>query len=106
MNQDRIESVGLGAVNGMVKKGTKSARRLEASERAIRDSFTIPPSDYSLISVLKDRCLKRAVYVTKSELLRAGLNALNGMSDQKLIDTIGKLVKLKPGRPKSREKSE
>src|ERR1043166_6370974 len=51
-----------------------------ASLRVVREAFSLPPQDSDLIGELRDRCLATGVYVSKSELIRAGLHALNGMS--------------------------
>lgn len=70
-------------------------------EKVIRDSFTMPSSDYELIPVIKQRCMKLGIGINKSEILRAGLQALNAMSDKQLQDVVKKLSRVKPGRPAS-----
>jgi hypothetical protein len=42
--------------------------------------------------------LKASVSVTKSEIIRAGLLALQSMSEQELISVINSLTKIKSGR--------
>ena len=71
----------------------------EPTGRVIRDSFTIPASDYELIDTIRKRCLKSAVSVTKSEILRAGLIALAEMKTADLLDVINRLAKVRTGRP-------
>ncbi len=71
----------------------------EKKEKVIRDSFTLPSSDYELIATLRQRCLTRAVNATKSEVIRAGLHILQSLSDEELIQTISSLEKVKTGRP-------
>ncbi|MFS8979311.1 hypothetical protein PO002_33330 [Cupriavidus necator] len=39
----------------------------------VRDTFTMPKSDYQTIAQLKVRCLEGGVRIKKSEILRAGL---------------------------------
>lgn len=68
-------------------------------DKVIRDSFTMPASDYELISQIKSRCLKTGTSVNKSEVLRAGLAALDAMSEKELRAVIGRLTKVKTGRP-------
>lgn len=68
-------------------------------ERVIRDSFTLPSDDYELIAALKKRYLQLAVNVTKSEVIRAGLHALQQRSDNELLELIDSLAKVKTGRP-------
>jgi hypothetical protein len=88
-----------------VLAGKQAALSPPASDdgKVIRDSFTMPANDYDLIATLKQRCLQMAISVNKSELLRAGLNALNRMTDKQLRDIIESLEKVKPGRPAPRE---
>lgn len=69
-------------------------------EKVIRDAFTMPKSDYVLIAKIKERCLKAGISTTKSEILRAGVNALFQMSDTGLKNAILMLSKVKTGRPK------
>jgi hypothetical protein len=68
-------------------------------ERVIRDSFTMPSTDYDLITKIKNRCLKKGIVANKSELVRAGLAALDAMQDTALIELIRKVPKIKTGRP-------
>jgi hypothetical protein len=72
---------------------------VERSDRVIRDSFTIPREEYLLIKHLQHRCLQSAVTATKSEILRAGLQALGVMPDKDLLKVVTSLVKVKTGRP-------
>lgn len=67
--------------------------------KVIRDSFTMPSADYDLMAALKQRCLQLAINVNKSELLRAGLKALDKMSDKQLRDIIENVEKVRSGRP-------
>jgi hypothetical protein len=70
-----------------------------APERVIRDSFTLPAADYQLIGELRTRCLRLATNATKSELIRAGLHALQQMPNDELLKLIQNLPKVKIGRP-------
>lgn len=70
-----------------------------APERVIRDSFTLPAADYQLIGELRTRCLRLATNATKSELIRAGLHALQQMPNEELLKLIQNLPKVKIGRP-------
>ena len=72
-------------------------------KRVIRDSFTLPESDYELIKTLKSRYLSLAINVNKSEVIRAGLHALNQMSDPELVSVIESLIRVKTGRPGKKE---
>ena len=81
------------------KKATTSSRKTGNHGRVIRDSFTMPESDHSLISTIKERCLNAGVNANKSEIIRAGLNALAEMSDGDLLEVVQNLSKVKTGRP-------
>jgi hypothetical protein len=84
------------ATNGTVEGKTKRARK----EKVIRDSFTMPKSDYEKIAVLKQKCLEAGVPVKKSELLRAGLTLLEAIPVKRLMAAIAALETVKTGRPK------
>jgi len=71
----------------------------EPPTKVTRDSFTMPSSDYDLIATTKSRCLTSGMGVTKSEILRAGLHALQGLSEDELRSLLGGLEKVKTGRP-------
>lgn len=68
-------------------------------ERVIRDSFTLPAADYGLIAAIRQRCLQQALNVTKSEVVRAGLQALSSLSERELLEVMNNLTKIKTGRP-------
>lgn len=68
--------------------------------KLVRDSFTMPQADFVLIDALKLRALGFRRPTKKSELLRAGLQALAAMSPAALQAALGQLVPLKTGRPK------
>lgn len=68
-------------------------------DKLVRDSFTMPRSDFDLIGRLKDKALGFQRPTKKSELLRAGLHVLAGLSDAKLKAALEALVPLKAGRP-------
>lgn len=69
--------------------------------KLVRDSFTMPADDWALIAQLKERALAFKRPAKKSELLRAGLQALAALPDAKLKSALDSLLPLKPGRPKS-----
>ena len=69
------------------------------ADKVVRDSFTIPGGEYELISLIKKRCMKAGISANKSEVLRAGLAALQAMPDRDLANLFGKLPRVKTGRP-------
>jgi hypothetical protein len=66
----------------------------------------MPSSDYDLISKIKERCLNGRVSLTKSEVLRAGLLALEAMPDRELLKAVRSVTKVKTGRPAGRNGTE
>lgn len=78
-----------------VKKAKK-----ETKVKVVRDSFTMPQSEYQKIAALKELCLTAGLHVKKSEILRAGLQALTAMSVPQLKNAVAKLDKIATGRPK------
>lgn len=82
-------------------KKVKKAKKTDTKIKVVRDSFTMPKSDYAKIDELKQLCQKAGVHVKKSELLRAGLHALNKLTAVQLTQAVASLEKIKTGRPKS-----
>jgi hypothetical protein len=76
------------------------AKPLKAHAKPVRDSFTMPQSDYALISILKTRALELRRPAKKSELLRAGLHTLQALADAQLQAALNALLPIKAGRPK------
>ncbi|HEY4371998.1 MAG TPA: hypothetical protein VGN52_08740 [Burkholderiales bacterium] len=71
-------------------------------QKVVRDGFTMPQADYDKIKSLKALCLKNGVEVKKSQLLRAGLIALEALAVAELLKRIGALVPVKAGRKKKK----
>ncbi|PIF91371.1 hypothetical protein CLU86_2294 [Acidovorax sp. 62] len=67
--------------------------------KLVRDSFTIPKDEYLVIENLKQRALGLSHPVKKSELLRAGLKLLAGLSDATLRTALQAVPSIKTGRP-------
>ncbi len=70
-------------------KGEKSKTKL------VRDNVTMPREDWDLLQSLKTRALSFSRPTKKSELLRAGLKLLAGLSDAKLQAALESLTPLK-----------
>jgi hypothetical protein len=68
-------------------------------ERVIRDSFTLPVSDYQRISRIKERALKASFHANKSEIMRAGLLMLDELPEAELTSVLRRVEKIKTGRP-------
>ena len=93
--QKRVAPVKKAAVSANAEGKTKPTKK----EKVVRDSFTMPKSDYEKITVLKKKCLDAGVSVKKSELLRAGLLLLEAASDKRLLAAISAVETVKTGRP-------
>jgi len=81
-------------------KQAKPKKQAPRKPKLVRDSFTIPESDYALFATLKQRALAAGIEVKKSELLRASLIILAGLDDGALAKAIGQVNRIKTGRPK------
>ena len=69
--------------------------------KLVRDSFTMPKDEYQVLDALKRRALGLEKHVRKSELLRAGVQALAAMNDRAFLKSLGSVPTLKTGRPKA-----
>jgi len=75
-------------------------KQYEERVKVVRDSFTMPQTDYDLITLLKKRSLQSGIETNKSEILRAGLLSLNQMTEKDFLEKIQTVEKIKTGRPK------
>jgi hypothetical protein len=85
-------------------KAATKAKHAEPADKAkkdklVRDSFTMPESEYALISQLKKRCLAKGVAAKKSEILRAAIASLAAASDAIVLKAVKQLNVIKTGRP-------
>jgi hypothetical protein len=67
--------------------------------KLVRDSFTFPKDEYQAIAGLKQKALGLKHSAKKSEILRAGLMLLNGLTDKAFLAALTKVPALKTGRP-------
>ncbi|QGZ58374.1 hypothetical protein [Paraburkholderia acidiphila] len=77
----------------------KARTKRVKKDKVVRDSFTMPKTDYQRIALLKRKCLEAGVAVKKSELLRAGLQLLESAPQKRLLAAIAALETVKTGRP-------
>ena len=82
-------------------KPVKPTKPPKQRSKPVRDGFTMPPADFALIAALKARTLAAGRETKKSELLRAGIQALEAMSDRAFLKAIGAVPTLKTERPKA-----
>ncbi len=71
----------------------------EKKVKVVRDSFTLPKTELLQITEMKKRAMALGVEVKKSELIRAGLQALAGMADTAFKKAIANVPTIKTGRP-------
>ena len=76
--------------------------RSPARAKVIRDGFTMPASDYALIAQLQTTALQAGLSVTKSEVLRAGLQVLSQLTETALTQALRGVEKVKTGRAATR----
>ncbi len=88
------------------KKPAKAAKSEKAPKPAkpkkiklVRDSYAMPENEYAAISELKKRLADLGSEFKKSELLRGGIAALNALNDAELMLVMGRIHKIKTGRP-------
>lgn len=93
------------------KPAAKSARKAKPQAAAadkpekqkklkvVRDSFTIPKAEYAALAELKLRAAKLGRPTKKSEVLRAGVQALAAMGDAAFLAAVGAVPAIKTGRP-------
>jgi hypothetical protein len=72
---------------------------VDATPKVVRDSFTMPTSDYEQIALVRERCLEHGTSATKAEVLRAALALLVSLSDEELVRRVRALPKVRIGRP-------
>jgi|APGre2960657423_1045063.scaffolds.fasta_scaffold256293_1 hypothetical protein len=80
---------------------SQKSTTLETKINVIRDTFTLPESDYNLINICKTKLLENKISATKSEIIRAGLILLNKLTDEELVNCYKLVNKIKIGRPKN-----
>jgi hypothetical protein len=84
-----------------VPAAVKTDKAVKARPRLVRDSFTMPETDFALIAALKTRALVARRAAKKSELLRAGLHALAALDAKTLVVALDQLEPVKTGRPRT-----
>lgn len=86
-------------------KAAKPAAAIPKSKvkkpKLVRDSFTIPKTEYVAIDALKQRASGLGRSPKKSEILRAGIMVLTALSDAALLSALSSVPAIKTGRPKA-----
>jgi len=76
---------------------------VKVKHKLVRDSFTIPKTEYVVLESLKVRAADLKRPTKKSELIRAGIAVLKTMSDKEFLAAVNGVQSLKTGRPKLAE---
>lgn len=91
------------AARPLVKKAETAAKTDKADKpkklKLVRDSFTIPKAEYTVLEDLKLRAAKLGRPTKKSEVLRAGVQALAAMGDAAFLACVSSVPAVKTGRP-------
>lgn len=82
------------------KQKSKAVKGKPKKDKLVRDSFTMPESEYQAIGEIKKACIKAGFAIKKSEVLRIGVALARKLSDSQLQDALSALPALKAGRPK------
>jgi hypothetical protein len=71
----------------------------EKKVKVVRDSFTIPKTEFTQIADMKKRAMTLGVEIKKSELIRAGLQIMSGLPDASFKKALAAIPTVKTGRP-------
>ena len=71
----------------------------EKKVKVVRDSFTIPKTEFNQIGESKIRAMKLGIAAKKSEIIRAGLRLMQGLSDANFKIALAAVPTVKTGRP-------
>lgn len=69
----------------------------EPVKKTVRDNFSFPEDDYALVGKTVDRLLGLRFSANKSEVVRAGLKALDAIDDDELLVLFKSLEKVPRG---------
>ncbi len=83
------------------RKVDDGIREKTKKPKLVLDSFTMPETEYAVLSEVKKACIAAGVEVKKSQLLRLGLVLLQKTPVTRLKKMLGGLTPLKAGRPKN-----
>ncbi|MCH2222243.1 MAG: hypothetical protein MK097_18235 [Dechloromonas sp.] len=87
------------AKKGKEPKAGKAAPKAKKI-KLVRDSYAMPEAEYARIGELKKRLAALGNEVKKSELLRGGIALLAALNDSELKAVMGRVERIKTGRPK------
>ncbi len=86
------------------KQSARAAKEVKVEKpkkaKLVRDSFTMPESEYALIGTVKKACVGAGFEIKKSEILRIGVTLIAKLDPKKIQAAQATLLPLKAGRPK------
>ena len=77
----------------------KSKAPKEKKIKVVRDSFTLPKTEFNQIGESKTRAMKLGIEAKKSEIIRAGLRLIQGLNDANFTKALAAVPTVKTGRP-------
>ena len=81
-------------------KAAKPAKPVKPKKiKLVRQSFSMPETEYAQIALLKKRIADFGGKARRSELVRAGIAALAAMDNVELTALMARVERIKPGRP-------
>lgn len=88
------------------KTSPKAARPAEVAPEPVpagkikvqRETFTMLPAESNKIDEVRTRAAANKFFTTRSAVIRAGVLALERLSDEQLLQVLGRLPVVKPGR--------
>ena len=101
----RVSGSGAGQHSLILEDSETDEKRNVSSNAVVRANFSMPIADYDLISQVRDRCSRGGVILSQSEILRAGLHALQSLPLAQLLTLAKSIEHLKPGPVKKLRRS-
>ncbi len=71
----------------------------KGNSRIIRETFSLPPAESEVIENIRRRCAVVGVMLNRSEVIRAGISALQKLDEPSFLEVVSRIPKLKTGRP-------
>ena len=82
-----------------VAMSNESVVAKEKKIKMVRDSISIPKTEFLVLGEMKTRAGKLGVEVKKTELIRAGIKVLTALTDTAFVAAIRAVPNIKTGRP-------
>jgi hypothetical protein len=70
------------------KPAEKPVVKRPNNNRKVRDNYTMPSTDYALLTGLKKACQQAGLQAKKGEILRAGLHLLANQTTDALVNAV------------------